>query len=178
MLSVRIVGFGYTREVWRTQKKRKKVWIKTFTFCWFFVCYLFLFIILFVYLYSNGRRGKGKAHFSTLSTLTRVVRLKYENQKLFIRPQDILQHHLYFNLLMRCIGRAMGSTVVVFSAPCSLRWWAYKYALICGPNADWVVKKASILNEFLILQFCKKIIELLWEKSSSMKRISLVRLEK
>lgn len=142
------------------------------------LCYLFLFIILFVYLYSGGRRGEGKAHFSTQSTLTRVVRLKYENQKLFIRPQDILQHHLYFDLLMRCIGRAMGSTVFVFSAPCSLRWWAYKYALICGTNVDWVVKKASILNEFLILQFCKKIIELLWEKSSSMKRISLVGLEK
>ena len=54
----------------------------------------------------------------------------------------------------------------------------HKYALICGTNADGAVKKASILNEFLILQFCKKIIELLWEKPFSMKRISLVRLEK
>ena len=51
----------------------------------FCLCYLFLFIILYVYLYSGGGRGEGKAHFSTQSTLIRVVRLKYENQKLFIR---------------------------------------------------------------------------------------------
>ena len=79
----------------------------------FCLCYLFLFIILYVYLYSGGGRGEGKAHFSTQSTLIRVVRLKYENQKLFIRPRDMPQHHLYFDLLMRCIGRAMGSTVFV-----------------------------------------------------------------
>ena len=33
--------------------------------------------------------------------------------------------------------------------------------------------KVSILNEFFILPFCKKMIELLWEKFSSMKSISL-----
>ena len=61
----------------------------------FFLCYLFLFIVLYVYLYSGGGRGEGKAHFSTQSTLTGVVRLKYENQKLFIRPQDITTPPLF-----------------------------------------------------------------------------------
>ena len=50
---------------------------------------------------------EGKAHFSTQSTLTRAVNLKYENQKLFIRPQDMPQHHLYFDLLMRWSGHGV-----------------------------------------------------------------------
>lgn len=79
---------GKFRELERNVKKCESKPILLLIFC---LCYLFLFIILYVYLYSGGGRGEGKAHFSTQSTLTRVVRLKYENQKLFIRPQDMPQ---------------------------------------------------------------------------------------
>ena len=46
---------------------------------------------MYICIQVEGGGGEGNAHFSTQPTLIRVVRLKYENQKLFIRPQDMPQ---------------------------------------------------------------------------------------
>ena len=62
---------------------------------------------MYICIQVEGGGGEGNAHFSTRPTLIRVVRLKYENQKLFIRPQDMPQHHLYFDLLMRWSGHGV-----------------------------------------------------------------------
>ena len=62
---------------------------------------------MYICIQVEGGGGEGNAHFSTQPTLIRVVRLKYENQKLFIRPQDMPQHHLYFDLLMRWSGHGV-----------------------------------------------------------------------